>query len=65
VSSRAILGTYEAQIVRSLREIDQALNLVKYWHERGGASGMMSELEDRQLLPPDLLFIVSVSDRAE
>jgi diguanylate cyclase (GGDEF)-like protein len=63
VSSRAILGTYEAQIVRSLREIDQALNLVKYWHERDGSSRRLSELEDKELLPPDLLFIVSVADR--
>jgi hypothetical protein len=37
ISTREILGTYEAQIVRSLREIDQTLNLVKYWHERDGA----------------------------
>jgi diguanylate cyclase (GGDEF)-like protein len=60
-SSREILSTYEAQIVRSLREIDQTLNLVKYWHERGGA--MLSDLEDKELLPPDLVFVVSVADR--
>jgi hypothetical protein len=63
VSSRAILDTYEAQIVRSLREIDEALNLVKYWHERDGSSRRLAELEDRQLLPPDLLFVVSIADR--
>ncbi len=32
--SRELLGTYEAQVVRVLREIDQTLNLVKFWHER-------------------------------
>jgi hypothetical protein len=63
VSSREILGSYEAQIVRSLREIDQALNLVEYWHERDGAARTLSELKDRQLLPPDLLFVVSIADR--
>jgi EAL domain-containing protein (putative c-di-GMP-specific phosphodiesterase class I) len=36
VSSRELLGTYEAQVVRALREIDQALNLVKYWYELDG-----------------------------
>jgi hypothetical protein len=46
VSRRAILGTYEAQIARSLRKIDQALNLVKYWHERDGASHMPSDSGD-------------------
>jgi hypothetical protein len=63
VSSRAILGTYEAQIVRSLREINQALNLVKYWHERDAASHRLSELENKGLLPPGLLFVVRVADR--
>lgn len=49
-SSREILSTYEAQIVRSLREIDHTLNLVKYWHERGGASRMLSADQFTQLL---------------
>jgi hypothetical protein len=63
VSSREILGTYEAQIVRSLREIDQTLNLVEYWHERDGGTRALSELRDKQLLPPDLIFVVSIADR--
>ena len=63
VSSREILDTYEAQIVRSLREIDQTLNLVKYWHERDGTPRVLSELEAKELLPPDLVFAVSVADR--
>ena len=63
VSSRDLLGTYEAQVVRALREIDQTLNLVKYWHERGGGS-RLAELRDNGLLPPDLLFVVSIADRA-
>jgi diguanylate cyclase (GGDEF)-like protein len=63
VSSRDLLDTYEAQVVRALREIDQTLNLVKYWHERGGGKGL-AELRENGLLPPELLFVVSIADRA-
>ena len=62
-SSRELLGTYEAQVVRALREIDQTLNLVKYWHEQGGGRHVLAELKSRALLPPDLLFVVSIADR--
>ena len=44
-------------------EIDQTLNLVKYWHERGGTH-RLAELRNNGLLPPDLLFVVSIADRA-
>src|SRR5262249_33788902 len=33
-----ILDTYEAQVVRALREIDQALKLVKFAYEKGAWS---------------------------
>ena len=56
VSSRELLGTYEAQVVRVLREIDQTLNLVKFWHERSEIHGALSELKDQGLLPPALIF---------
>jgi diguanylate cyclase (GGDEF)-like protein len=55
-----LLGTYEAQIVRALREIDQSLKIVKYVCETKGVSASLSDLKDRGLLPPDLLFVVSV-----
>jgi diguanylate cyclase (GGDEF)-like protein len=55
-----LLDTYEAQIVRALREIDQTLKMVKYVYETKGASASLSDLKDRGLLPPDLLFVVSV-----
>ncbi len=61
--SRELLGTYEAQVVRVLREIDQTLNLVKFWHERPGMHGTLAELADRGLLPPDLVFSVSIANR--
>jgi diguanylate cyclase (GGDEF)-like protein len=63
VSSRDLLGTYEAQVVRALREIDQALILVKFWAERDGSRRTLAELRDKGLLPPDLLFVVSIADR--
>ena len=64
VSARELLSTYEAQVVRALREIDQTLNLVKYWYERDGRRPTIAELKDNGLLPPDLLFVVSIADRA-
>jgi diguanylate cyclase (GGDEF)-like protein len=63
VSSRDLLGTYEAQVGRALHEIDQTLNLVQYLHDRGGAP-RLAELRDNDLLPPDLLFVVSIADRS-
>jgi diguanylate cyclase (GGDEF)-like protein len=62
LSSKELLGTYEAQVVRALREIDQALNLVKFWSERGAGQHTLSDLKDKGLLPPDLLFTVSIAD---
>jgi diguanylate cyclase (GGDEF)-like protein len=55
-----LVNTYEAQLVRALREIDQTLKLVKYLSEMEGASGALTDLKARGLLPPDLLFVVSV-----
>ena len=63
LSNRELLGTYEAQVVRALREIDQSLNLIKYWQERDGGRRTLEELKERGLLLPDLLFTVSIADR--
>jgi diguanylate cyclase (GGDEF)-like protein len=63
-SNAELLDTYEAQLVRALRDIDQTLNLVKFWHERGLGRRGLTELKDHGLLPPDLLFVVSVTDAA-
>src|SRR6202011_5914779 len=61
VSSRELLGTYDAQVARALHEIDQSLNLVKYWHEGDRKHSSLVELKDQGLLPPDLLFGVSIA----
>jgi diguanylate cyclase (GGDEF)-like protein len=63
-SGAELLDTYEAQVVRALRDIDQTINLVKFWHERGPGRGELAELKDHGLLPPELLFVVSISDAA-
>jgi diguanylate cyclase (GGDEF)-like protein len=62
VSSRELLDTYEAQVVRALGEIDEALNLVKMWPERDVGRHTLAELKDKGLLPPDLVFTVSIAD---
>ncbi|MBP8295308.1 MAG: EAL domain-containing protein [Burkholderiales bacterium] len=62
VSSRELAETYEAQVVRALREIDQTLKLVRYEHVPGQAQAVLQTLKSRSLLPPDLLFAVSIAD---
>ncbi|MGA9026834.1 MAG: EAL domain-containing protein [Steroidobacteraceae bacterium] len=61
-SSREILGTYEAQVVRALGEIDQTLDLVKFWPYRQSSHHALAELKQTGLLPPALLFTVSILD---
>ena len=63
-SSRELLGTYEAQVVRALREIDLTLNLVKFWPERLTGRRTLADLKDKGLLPPELIFVVSIADAA-
>ena len=62
VSSDELAETYEAQVVRALREIDQTLKFVKYAYELRGRQAVLQELKDKSLLPPDLLFVVSIAD---
>jgi diguanylate cyclase (GGDEF)-like protein len=62
-SSRELLGTYEAQVVRALGEIDQTLNLVKFWPGRVAGGHTLADLKRMGLLPPDLLFTVNMADR--
>jgi diguanylate cyclase (GGDEF)-like protein len=63
VSSRELADTYEAQAVRALREIDQTLKFVKYAYELRDKQVVLQELRARELLPPDLLFVVSIADK--
>ncbi|WP_220250456.1 putative bifunctional diguanylate cyclase/phosphodiesterase [Billgrantia montanilacus] len=54
--------TYEAQVVRALREIDTTLKLVHYSLDDRPAQVVLEELRDLGMLPPELLFTVSVAD---
>jgi diguanylate cyclase (GGDEF)-like protein/PAS domain S-box-containing protein len=62
-ASVALAETYEAQVVRALREIDQTLKFVKFAHHRDGGRVNLEDLRARGLLLPDLLFVVTVADR--
>ncbi|MGX9568007.1 bifunctional diguanylate cyclase/phosphodiesterase [Pseudomonas sp. CFBP 5748] len=61
-ASLEIGATYEAQILRAVREIDQTLKLVKYTYESEGEQNPLPKLKERALLPPPFLFDVSVVD---
>jgi diguanylate cyclase (GGDEF)-like protein/PAS domain S-box-containing protein len=61
-ASRGLVESYEAQVLRALREIDQALRIVQFAHERGGGRVDLAALKARGLLLPDLFFIVSLTD---
>jgi len=62
VSSHELAETYEAQVVRALREIDQTLKIVKYAYDVWGMQDVLRKLKARNLLPPALVFVVSVAD---
>ena len=62
-SLREMMGTYEAQVARSLDGIDQTLRVLKYAVERKGALGALPELSREGLLPPGVVFVVSIIDR--
>ncbi|MET0279786.1 MAG: EAL domain-containing protein [Steroidobacteraceae bacterium] len=59
--TQQVLETYEAQMIRALGEIDHAMRLVSWWREQG-ADRRIRSLGERQLLPPELVFEVSVVD---
>ncbi|WLG98892.1 EAL domain-containing protein [Pseudomonas beijingensis] len=59
-ASLEIGATYEAQILRAMREIDQTLKLVKYAYE--SEPNPLPKLKARALLPSPYLFDVSVVD---
>jgi diguanylate cyclase (GGDEF)-like protein len=61
-SSRELAETYESQVMRALREIDQALKFVKYAYELRGKKAILQELKAKSLLPSDLVFEVSITD---
>ena len=62
-SSREQADTYEAQVVRAIKEIDQTLKFVAFAHRTGGGRVTLAELKSRGLLLPDIVFTMSITDR--
>jgi diguanylate cyclase (GGDEF)-like protein/PAS domain S-box-containing protein len=62
-SLQEMLGTYEAQVARSIDGIDQTLRMLKYAVERKGSLGALPELGRQGLLPPGVVFVVSIVDQ--
>ncbi|MDP1931752.1 MAG: EAL domain-containing protein [Gammaproteobacteria bacterium] len=74
LSTVEIAETYEAQMIRALREIDQTLTLVAYMAglqvdlqgdlqgQRLEQGAILDELNGRGLLPPNVLFTITLTD---
>jgi diguanylate cyclase (GGDEF)-like protein len=62
LSARELAGTYEAQVLRSIREINQNLLLIQYVFESGNGDSVLEDLGNRMLMLPDILFTVSIAD---
>lgn len=54
--------TYEAQVVRALREIDNALRIVGYTLESLEPEEALESLRQRDLLLPELVFSTAIAD---
>jgi|GEM_PF-1148608 len=61
-STLELAETYEARVVRVLREVDQSLKFIKFAYEAGGGRVNLGELKAKSLLPPDLVFAVSIAN---
>lgn len=61
-TTRELTETYEAQIVRALREIDRTLKVVAYAYTPQGVDSILADLGEKALLLPDFLFTVSIAD---
>jgi two-component system, sensor histidine kinase and response regulator len=61
--SGELAATYQAQALRALREIDQALRVVQYAYQSKPRPFVLRELQQKALLPPAFLFVVAIADR--
>ena len=62
-ATREQVETYEAQMARNLNAIDQTLKVLKYAIDINGMDGALPALRKQGLLPPGLVFQISVVDR--
>jgi diguanylate cyclase (GGDEF)-like protein/PAS domain S-box-containing protein len=63
-SSAELIETYEAQMVRNLAAIKQALGTAKYAYESKRTPAILAELNKKFLLPPALVFTVGIADQS-
>lgn len=61
-TAREATETYEAQIVRAVREIDRTLKWVAYAYASERSASVLAGLATQGLLLPDFLFTVSIAD---
>jgi len=57
-----VADTYEAQVVRALREIEHTLRLVHHELRDAPATDVLRDLAETALLPPAMIFTVSIID---
>lgn len=55
--------TYEAQMIRNLKVIEQSLKTIQYVYEINGKKLSISQLKEKGLLPPSLVFSVAIADK--
>ena len=61
-STLELAETYEAQVVRVLREVDQSLKFIKFAYESKAGRIDLADLKAKGVLPPDLVFQVSIAN---
>jgi diguanylate cyclase (GGDEF)-like protein len=61
-TSREQTEMYEAQVIRALREIDLTLKIVKSAYEVSGGKNLLTKLRAKGLLPPALVFDISIAN---
>jgi len=62
VLTTSVADLYETQVLRALREIDQTLKLVKYAYEKSGDMAVLTELRNKDMLPTEQVFRISITD---
>ena len=62
VPSRQLIDTYEAQVLLSLREIDQTLKFIQYAYENESPRAALEDLATKNLWLPELLFVMRITD---
>lgn len=62
-SSREVVETYEAQMIRNLGTIDQTLKTIAYAYGLQEKPWALAELQEAGLLPSTLIFKIRIADR--